>query len=53
MRKFSVVTLQHRPITMNEAASVTEACNQMRDRRAGSVLVMGEAGRLVGNLYRS
>ena len=48
MRKFSVVTLQHRPITMNEAASVTEACNQMRDRRAGSVLVMGEAGRLVG-----
>ena len=53
MRKFSVVTLQHRPITMNEAASVTDACNQMRDRRAGSVLVMGEAGRLVGNLYRS
>ena len=48
MRKFSVVTLQHRPITMNEAASVTDACNQMRDRRAGSVLVMGEAGRLVG-----
>ena len=48
MRKFSVVTLEHRPITMNEAASVTEACNKMRDRRAGSVLVTGEADRLVG-----
>lgn len=48
MRKFSVVTLQHRPITMTEAASVTEACDQMRARRAGSVLVTGNAGRLVG-----
>jgi len=48
MRKFSVVTLHHRPITMNEAASVTEACEEMRVRRAGSVLVTGDAGRLVG-----
>lgn len=48
MRKFSVVTLEHRPITMNEAASVADACNWMRDRRAGSVLVTGDAGRLVG-----
>jgi len=48
MRKFSVVTLEHRPITMNEAASVAEACNQMRDRRAGSVLVTADADRLVG-----
>ena len=48
MRKFSVVTLQHRPITMSEAASVTEACAEMRAHRAGSVLVTGEAGRLVG-----
>ena len=48
MRKFSVVTLEHRPITMNEAASVTEACDQMRDCRAGSVLVTGKADRLVG-----
>ena len=48
MRKFSVVTLEYHPITMNEAASVTDACNQMRDRRAGSVLVMGQADRLVG-----
>jgi CBS domain-containing protein len=48
MRKFSVVTLQHRPITMNEAASVTEACAEMRAHRAGSVLVTGNAGRLAG-----
>lgn len=48
MRKFSVVTLEHRPITMNEAASVTEACDQMRDCRAGSALVTGNADRLVG-----
>jgi CBS domain-containing protein len=48
MRKFSVVTLEHRPITMNEATSVTEACNQMRDCRAGSVLVTGAANQLVG-----
>ena len=47
MRKFSVVALEHRPITMNESASVAEACNQMRDCRAGSVLVTAEADRLV------
>ena len=48
MRKFSVVTLQHHPVTMSEAASVTEACDQMRTCRAGSILVTGDAGRLVG-----
>ena len=48
MRKFSVVTLEHRPITMDEATSVTEACDRMRDCRAGSVLVIGKADRLVG-----
>jgi CBS domain-containing protein len=48
MRKFSVVTLEHHPITMNESASVTEACDRMRDCRAGSVLVTGKADRLVG-----
>ena len=49
MRKFSAVTLEHHPIKLNEAASVTEACDQMRDRRAGSVLVTAEGDRLVGN----
>lgn len=45
MRKFSVVTLHHHPIV---AASVLEACDQMRARQVGSVLVTEEAGRLVG-----
>ncbi len=48
MRKFSIVTLHHHPITMDESASVTDACDQMRVRKAGSVLVTGESGRLVG-----
>ena len=49
MRKFSVVTLEHRPITMNEAASVRRRlAMQMRDCRAGSVLVTGKGDRLVG-----
>jgi len=48
MRKFSVVTLHRHPLTMDEAASVTDACDQMRVRQAGSVLVTGDAGRLVG-----
>ena len=49
MRTFSALTLEHRPIVVSDAASVTDACNQMRDRRAGAVLVVGrEDGRLVG-----
>lgn len=48
MRKFSVVTLHHRPLAMDGGASVTEACEQMRAHRAGSVLVTGKAGQLVG-----
>jgi CBS domain-containing protein len=48
MRKFSVVTLEGHPITMKEGTSVTDACNQMRDCQAGSVLVTGAADRLVG-----
>jgi CBS domain-containing protein len=49
MRKFSAVTLEHRPVIVNDAATVTEACDQMRDCRAGAVLVVTrETGRLVG-----
>lgn len=48
MRKFSIVTLHHHPITMDEAASVTEACDLMHARQAGSILVTGDAGQLVG-----
>ena len=49
MRTFSALTLEHRPIVMNDTASVAEACDLMRDRGAGAVLVVkGEDGRLVG-----
>ena len=48
MRKLSDVILEQRPLIMNEAATVMEACKQMRDRRAGSVLVTGDTGRLAG-----
>ena len=48
MRKLSDVILEQRPLIMNEAATVMEACKQMRDSRAGSVLVTGDTGRLAG-----
>lgn len=48
MRKLSDVILQQRPLILNETASVMAACEQMRDSQAGSVLVTGETGRLVG-----
>jgi CBS domain-containing protein len=48
MRKLSDVTLKQCPLTMNETASVMEACNRMRDGQAGSILVTGDTGRLVG-----
>lgn len=49
MRKFSAVTLEHCPVIVNDTASVTDACNQMRDRRAGAALVVTrETSRLVG-----
>ena len=48
MRKLGDVTLEHCPITMNQAASVMEACDRIRDGRAGSVLVTDSLGNLVG-----
>jgi CBS domain-containing protein len=48
MRKLSDVILEQRPLTMKEAASVLAACERMRDCQAGSVLVTGENGELVG-----
>ncbi len=48
MRKLSDVILEQRPLTMNETASVMAACERMRDSQAGSVLVTGDNGRLVG-----
>ena len=48
MRKLGHVTLEHCPITMNQAATVAEACDRMRDGQAGSVLVTDNSGALVG-----
>jgi CBS domain-containing protein len=48
MRKLSDVILEQRPLIMNETASVLAACERMRDCQAGSVLVTGDDGRLVG-----
>ena len=48
MRKLSDVILEQRPLIMNETASVMAACERMRECQAGSVLVTGDTGRLVG-----
>ena len=48
IRKLGDVTFEHRPIIMNHEASVMEACDRMRDGRAGSVLVTDSSGNLVG-----
>lgn len=48
MRKLRDIILEQHPLIMNETASVNAACERMRDSQAGSVLVTGEAGRLVG-----
>lgn len=48
MRKLSDVILEQRPLIMNETASVMAACERMRDSQAGSVLVTGDNGTLVG-----
>ncbi len=48
MRKLSDIILQQQPLIMNESATVMEACRRMRDSRAGSVLVTGDADKLAG-----
>ena len=48
MRKLSDVIFQQHPLVLNETTSVMAACEQMRDIQAGSVLVTGDTGRLVG-----
>jgi len=48
MRKLGYVTLEHCPIIMSQSANVSDACDRMRDDRAGAVLVTDDAGELVG-----
>lgn len=48
MRRLSEIICDQQPLTMPEASSVKVACQQMRDTRAGSVLVTDDAGSLIG-----
>ena len=48
MRQLGHVTLEHHPITLDQAVGVTEACDRMRDGRVGAVLVTDGSGALVG-----
>jgi CBS domain-containing protein len=48
MRKLRDIILDQRPLILNETTSVMTACERMRDSQAGSVLVTGDNGRLVG-----
>jgi CBS domain-containing protein len=48
MRKLSDVTLDQNPLVLPGSTAVIEACRQMSDRRAGSVAVVDQAGRLIG-----
>jgi CBS domain-containing protein len=48
MRKLSDIVLNQQPLTLPSTATVQEACQQMRDNRAGSVLVTNEGGSLIG-----
>ena len=48
MAKMDYVTFGTLPDYNESTASVTDACDRMRDRQAGSVLVIDGSGRLVG-----
>jgi CBS domain-containing protein len=48
MRRLSDIICNQHPLIMSETATVKAACEQMRERRAGSVLVTDGKGALVG-----
>lgn len=48
MRKLSDIVFNQRPLTMRPTVCVKDACERMRESRAGSVLVTDEQGRLLG-----
>lgn len=48
MRKLSDIIFNQHPLTMRPGACVKDACERMRETRAGSVLVTDEQGRLLG-----
>lgn len=48
MRQLADIILSQDPARLPASATVVAACQQMRDRRVGSVLVTGEGGQLLG-----
>jgi CBS domain-containing protein len=48
MRRLSDIVCNQNPLALSETATVKTACEAMRARRIGSVLVTDEAGRLAG-----
>lgn len=48
MRRLSDIICNQNPLVMPQTATVKEACERMREQRAGSVLVSGKSGSLVG-----
>lgn len=48
MRLLSDIVCNQRPLILKDTASVGQACQHMRERKTGSVLVVNEAGKLVG-----
>ena len=47
-RPMSEIVRGQKPLTMAPAASIRQACEAMRERKVGAVLVTDEAQRLVG-----
>ena len=48
MRHLSDICCNQKPLIMPQTATVRSACEQMAERKAGSVLVTDASGRLVG-----
>jgi CBS domain-containing protein len=48
MRRLSDIICNQNPLILPQTATVNVACREMSERRAGSVLVTDEQGRLVG-----
>lgn len=48
MRRLSDIVLNQEPLMLPKSATVKEACHQMREHRAGSILVTDEHGHLQG-----
>jgi CBS domain-containing protein len=48
MRKMSDIVRNQDPVTLMPSATVKEACQRMRDRRIGAVLVTDDDRRLLG-----